>query len=519
MDDNISLELRTNRIFSILKNSYFKFKYAIEFIFALIFSIGIFNLIYYKQYFSFVHGKYLILTVFVAILLFFIICYDIKINYKKIENLFLAIAIPIGLLYIIFLLPTYIPDEQAHLFRAYDISKGVIITNVKIQREFIPSDIRKLESQRINSYNELPEKIYQKTDHNSKTEELFNSAEAYSFIMYIFSSLACLISRVFSLNLYIMVYLARIFNFIFFLIMGYYTIKVLPFGKLVMFVYLLNPVLMQEAMSVSADSFINATTLMFIAYNLHILFTKKKLSKKQKIIYATLVVCISFSKYVYFPLVFITILLFFNKSAEYNKDKFFIVMIIISIILAIICCYIGVLYKDIRSYVIENNINSLEQVKYILRNPINYILTLINTMKEYGKIYVYQFLGYNFVGLNIDGNKMISALYLLLLLASPFLEKNEKSLNLYQKIWCLFMVFGIIILVMTGLYIAWTTVNGNVIQGVQGRYFLPIIILALLCLVKKGKYIEFKYTNFVVLFALCCVNYIGLGSIIKFFIV
>lgn len=513
--EKVDIKLEKKTLFDLFNKCYF----VIEFILSLIFAYGGFKVIYYKKYFSFIHGSYFFVTSFIAILLLVMIIYSIWKNHKVLEKMFLTFAIPIGILYLIFLIPSNVPDEQAHLFRAYDISLGNIITDFEVQREYIPKDVISLERP-IKSYRYLPAKLQENTNHNSQKEELFNSAEGYSFIMYMFSTIACLIGRIFSLNTYVMVYFARLLNYIFFLVLGYYTIKILPFGKLVMFVYMLNPILLQEAMSVSADSFINATVLLFIAYSLYLLYNKEKLKIKNKIIYTLLVICVSFSKYVYFPIVVIALINYFNskKDKEGKREQFYIIMVILAIFLALVSCYIGMQYKDVRSYVIDNNVNSTEQIKYVLKNPIKYIGTIINTIIEKHEIYMYQSLGYNLGLLEIEGVKIISILYLFILLTSPFLEKNKVSLNIYQKILILLIAVGIVVLVFTGLYIGWTTVGDNLIQGVQGRYFIPIGILVLLCLITKNKYIEFKYTNIAIAILLCLVNYVGVISVIKYFI-
>ena len=66
----------------------------------------------------------------------------------------------------------------------------------------------------------------------------------------------------------------RLSNILIYLILGYFTIKCIPFGKLLMFAYLCIPMLIHQASSVSADALINSSTLLFIAYNMKLLFSK-----------------------------------------------------------------------------------------------------------------------------------------------------------------------------------------------------------------------------------------------------
>ena len=52
-----------------------------------------------------------------------------------------------------------------------------------------------------------------------------------------------------------------------------------------MAIYMLLPMIVQQAASLSADAFINAVSLLFIAYNLKLLYQEKDLDLKQKLIY------------------------------------------------------------------------------------------------------------------------------------------------------------------------------------------------------------------------------------------
>ena len=45
-----------------------------------------------------------------------------------------------------------------------------------------------------------------------------------------------------------------------------------------------------------------------------------------------------------------------------------------------------------------------------------------------------------------------------------------------------FIAFSVIILIFTSLYVQWTPFRNPVINGVQGRYFIPILLIILLVL-------------------------------------
>ena len=73
---------------------------------------------------------------------------------------------------------------------------------------------------------------------------------------------------------------------------------------------------------------------------------------------------------------------------------------------------------------------------------------------------------------------LISGFAVILLLSCLRLE-TEKGLKKGQKLWCLAIITGIIGLVILSM-VGHTPINYHAIEGVQGRYFLPILPLALL---------------------------------------
>ena len=67
------------------------------------------------------------------------------------------------------------------------------------------------------------------------------------------------------------------------------------------------------------------------------------------------------------------------------------------------------------------------------------------------------------------------------------------------------------------MYLSWTSVGANVIEGVQGRYFIPIAFLTLLTLVMHNKHIEFKNTNITYFILILLVNINSLYTVYSFF--
>lgn len=510
--------MKREKIISNINDITLKYGCILEFIVSLFLAISMFKFITYKTYYEHISYKNIAIIVISILVILYIMVLNLIKNCKKLEKLFLTFIIPIGLIFLILMIPGFVADEPAHMYRAYDVSNGVIFAEPEEDGSYmvtIPKSLDLNNRDEFNSYKILMDRLNEKADYQN-TEEVWCPAQGYNAVMYIFSSIAFLIGRIFSLNIFITIYLARILNFTFFIILGYYMIKLVPVGKLAFFVYLFNPMLIHQATSVSADSIINTVTLFFIAYTLYLTLGREPISKIKKVIYITLAISVALLKYVYFPLVILSIFLISKKSMK--KDKIgVVILIIISIVLALISFYLGNRYSGPANSEQATNINSVEQVKYILTHPIQYVGVVLNTVFQFGEYYFYGFNGKYLGWINIFVNSVPILLYALILISTVIFEKQKITCTRKQKIWLLLVFLIISALIFTGMYMSCSEVGADGIAGVQGRYFIPIIILVLLTLISKDKYVEYKYSNIVYTLILLFINISVALTIRKFF--
>lgn len=284
-----------------LKKTIFNTRYITEFIVTIIFLFFLTQTIYIKQYMGYFHKLYLIGTAIWICILIINIIYNFIKSDKKIEQIFLNIAIPIGLMYLVFMMPGHVPDETTHFFKAYDVSQGNLITKIDENGDSyidVPKELPLFNHSQVLNYKDFIELAQTKTDYQN-TEKVVSTAQANSFIMYMFSAFGFFVARILNLNIVFGIFLARIFNFIFFLVCAYFAIKKIPFGKLILAIYMLMPMCMQQVTSISADAFINSVLFYYIAYSIYIIFKKEKLEKKEIIIYILLTALSGILKMVY----------------------------------------------------------------------------------------------------------------------------------------------------------------------------------------------------------------------------
>lgn len=481
---------------------YDKIVFILEVVISLVFGINVFMMFCNIQEFNYFSIPRLIVGIFIGILLLALIIWN-TIKYKKnIEKLFLTYIIPVGIMFLILIPIDWVPDEDGHAFKTYDISKGNIITPFGENKEgyiYVPRGL-------MDIYEHIDAMSYGLIHSYLKEEANYYDlvpaqtiAKTYFPINYISGALVFVIGRNLNLNIMLTCYIIRLVNFLLSIIVGYYCIKIVPFGKLIFAIYMSLPMMIQQSASMSADVFVNGITLIFIAYNLKLLYQEKDLSLKQKIIYYALVLNISFCKYAYFPLVFISLLLIKNKNiSKKSRNQLIIISIILAVFAAVGWFIFGQQYVDVRQNIIDRNVQPIEQMKYIIKNPLKYAKVFLCTLKENGGFYINTFIGSSLGLLNIDIPQAYIIIYTTSLAMLPILEKNEESLEKRQK-WLMCGIAVILIaLVITGLYLTWSPLQAEIVSGVQGRYFTPVFILILLAAINKNNkaqvnHLEIKY--------------------------
>ena len=501
-----------------------KTTYIIQYIITLIFSVFLLKLTITKTVSGFFDKAYLIFTVLFGIVMLAFMIYHIKVDGKKVEKMFLNFAFLLGMLYIVFLVPGQVPDEQVHMMKAYEISNGIFVTPIKEDGSSnitMPEDLLKYNHNLMKNYQKVQEELDNNTDYN-KTAEDVSSAQGYSSIMYLIPAAGLFIARTLGLNLITGIYLGKILNLLFFIIMGFFAIKKIPFGKIFASVYLLMPMMLHQAASFSADAFINAIVIYFIAYVLDLLCKEEKISKKELIIYCILSVLLSIAKIAYMPLVGMGVLLFFKKNIS-KKDK--IIFVTLSIILSVSFTAIEYIHANqytsqpqaMKEYSEMVNINSSKQIGEIIQNPVKTAIVFVKDWASNGGMYITDAIGKRLGWLNIEVPVIYILGYFALLICSIFIEKNEKMIKLSSKIWLQAICIGILLLVQLALYISSTPVGANFVGGVQGRYFIPILIVQMLCFAKKDNYIKVKHAETIPVIAASIINILTMYNIYSIF--
>lgn len=503
---------------------FYKIRYITEFLTALIFVFFLAQLLYTKNYEGYFSKLYLLGAGIWFLILAINIIYNFKKSEKQIQRIFLNVAIPLGIMYMIFMIPGHVPDETGHFIKAYDVSLGHIITPQDENGDSsieVPKGLNEFKHTGIVTYKDFVELAEEKTDYQD-TEKVVSTAQGNFSIMYIFSGLAFFIVRILNIGIIWGIMLGRVFNFIFFLILAYLAIKKIPFGKLVYGIYMLMPMNLQQVTSISADAFINSILFYYIAFSIYMIFKKEKLQKKEIILYIILTAIAGIVKMVYILIAGVGFLIVKRKDLK-SKNKIIIILltIIIGGIFTLGTLFVSTMYKVDNEakeiYEKEFNVDSSKQTQTILESPIHAIKAFTTDWYDMQKDYIFMAIGSQLGWLEIKPSETIILAYLILLLIATFSEKNAFEFDGKSKIWLILIFIGITLLVEYSMYTGFTPVGAEFIGGVQGRYYIPIYILLLLCLAKKDNYFKIKNSENKLLAISGVLNLFVLVEILRYF--
>lgn len=453
------------------------------------------------------------LFVATSLILVFLIGYYSSHKFKP-EKLFLSLAIPFGLLYMFCIAPGQVPDEEFHYKMANQVATGNFMKK--------ESTVEYLKV--YGSYEEVKWDL----DNVKSMPEVNSQAGGYSFLLYLGSGLGIFIGKVLGLHIIYSILLGMFMNYLVFLISGYLIIKYLPFGKYMAIVYMLNPMYLQQATSLSGDAIINASSLLLISYVLYIRFKKQNIDTKSLIFLLLLSLFVFNSKFAYFPLIFIMLIIIkYLKDYCIKNKKVFIFLITIFILLmgSSLLLFTGIKQLLFGTSNLHNSINNvilpqseMTKLQYVLTSPTKLIYLIFNTLHNYFDFYVKTFAGGNLLWFTLPTPSYLQSLFYILLIISVFFDNSTKEFKKSEKLFLWLITILNIIVIFIGL-MSHLYPRYLFIQGVQGRYFIPILIIPLLLLnTKKVKINISDSTKKIIISVLICfINIYTLFFILNFF--
>lgn len=446
----------------------------------------------------------------------------------KPEVLFTSMVIIYGLILIVIMSPGANPDEGLHYEQTLQVSNVVMRQEnpYSIDDAYTNYDSWGDHTNVSYSYNRLLRDFNKPFKLAGKSHELDPTIEGLYIGYYIPQLIGLLTMRLMNAPMLQIFYAGRLTNLIFYSICVYIALKNAKSHKLLLGVIATLPIFVQQAASYSYDASVNGFILISISFLLKWLKQDEQISKKDFIIVFITCLLLAPAKVVYglFPLLY-----FFVPYTKFGSKKKKYLMTIALCLPSV--CLIGyqVLLRtwDIVANMLagdSNNVLSLGNsgllfegdtgdkplaklytITYMLENPVETIMIYVRSIRMWISTWFYQSLGRGLAGVTlILPMTVIRVIIVLIVLA--VLQADNFTMSFKMRGVTLGVCVIIAMLVLTTMLTGWTRRDDIYIQGMQGRYFCPL--LPYFFSIFSNKKLKIKYNcEKPVIFTIICIMF------------
>lgn len=402
----------------------------------------------------------------------------------------------VGIVYMCTMPISMVPDESVHLFTAYHTSNMMMRIDENGCKEKRCVMMREEDAQYVHqSYNYTDESIVSllsQIGQKSTNENLVPSGWDTMYgneYLFIPCSLGITIGRLLHLNTVSIFLLGRLFNFVFYVVLSMLAVYLIPFGKLLLFTILTMPMSFQQGMSFSYDVCVNSIAFLSAAIAFKFAYENTKtVNWKRSIPLLLLTFILAKAKghaYITIALLpYIILLMNHIKCSSKNQTK--IILKTVFAVLMVVIVGLGIMMIINNNHLVPYTsvyLSYADAEKYSIAFLINhprYIPRIIfGTLFVYGPYYLTTFVGHLLGWLELE----ISSIYIkieLIILALFVVFSDTKKISSNRRAISIIASLISIVFIFAGLLLAWTPINTVLVQGVQGRYFIPVALPLLL---------------------------------------
>lgn len=442
---------------------------------------------------------------------------------------FISIALPMGLL-----ICTQVPamtgiswDDQIHYKNALNLS---YLTSPEItDEELWMSDMANLMS--LGDDVGIDSVLWRTGDRSSFEDEIdglqLNDIEmgnvqtqyhpdqllSFASLGYVPSAAGLWLGRLLNLPLSTTIIMGRVLNLFSYCLICFWAIKISPVKKVLFTVVSLVPTNIFLASNYSYDPWLTSMILLGTALLLREMWGSKEPLDFSKIVTAMLVMFFGLGvKAVYFPVIGLFFLMPKSKFADASQRRryyLFVVLFGLFVLASFVVPFLfgvgaGTEAGDMRG---GSEVSSSGQLRFILNNPIEYagilerffVGTYFNPSYSSGYLFSFAYLSDSspFLDFGINfSNPAVNLIPVIFLSVIALFDNEDGRAWTYagkgSTLWVAVIYLVTYVLVATALYVSFTPVGHETVNGCQFRYQLPILAPMLALLLNYGKPLGFK---------------------------
>lgn len=431
---------------------------------------------------------------------------------RKVEIYFVVYAVLFGVLYSILLPPFSAPDEDRHYLVAYRLSNAIMMQNINDSAGHLYMRQCDMGERVIYvNHEHFVENLSELFDWgDGESKEVTASNISYNFrgpiTLYFPQALGIVLGKLLRVNYVQLVYCGRFMNLLFFVVLTAIAIKIIPYGKWIIFAICQIPLVMELVTSYSYDALILAMTFLIVACILRFITQKEKLSKKQMAIFAVMCIIYAPLKPVYIPIIAIILIIPNKHIGDLSWRS---ILYKAGVLLAAVMMTVGVykysIYnmKSVLNEKTDKKIVSVQEddwekdpdkeiqisdqtyythpnLNFMMENPFDIFESYAGVMVDSGDELILAAFGKYLSWYDVILPTYV-AIFAMALIYMAFAHENYSiipNMDFVKRCWVVFMIFGTCFAVLLTFYLKVTDPSNKTLLGVQGRYFIPIFAAA-----------------------------------------
>ena len=472
-----------------------------------------FKVIPIKQSYNFLKYEYWIIIIVMLVCILSFLYMLRKQSEVKIEVIFVIFMLFFGSVYLVILPPFSAPDEPRHYATAYHTSN--LLLGIEEDDENYAT-CRACDNENslgvspnADTYRIIANNLFKKSENTENNTKfvLGTIIEKAPLIEHLPQAIGITIARIMNFNYVTSIYLAQLFSLIFYTVIVYFAIKIIPVGKYMLFALSGLPMMLQQAASCSYDIIITGLVYLFIAYVLKFIYSEEQVKIKNIIVMMVMAMMLSPCKLVYCIVPFLVLLI---PKENLKNIRYSIVLKISVPLCGLLVAILSNMNAVSGSTGSTNYIEWAGEEGYTVGYLLNHILETISiffaTYHDKFAFYIGSLIGDNLGWFEISIPIDLTIMSAIIVVLSINNNDEKITVRIRHKLAYSAVFLVVSLLICSSMLLAWTPISYKAIAGVQGRYFLPVIPLLLFCVIDK-KRISNNNSNYIII-GTCLVNFL-----------
>lgn len=411
----------------------------------------------------------------------------------KIWNIVTVMALITGMLYSLMVTPMAAPDEVAHYYTTYRISNKMMGIS---ERDKDHVTMRKDDSE-IEGFSDTPSAMTYMTAWEGMSTPLKDKTlvqvekETVGVLGYFYlpGAIGFTIARILGLGTVPMIYLGRLLNLLAYILLARAALKRIPFGKTLLGVIAVSPMLLHQVSSLNYDALIFGFAYLYIAQCMYLVYQEEHITAKQMLLLLVAGILLAPCKSgAYLPIAFLLLLLPLKKCKDKKQYALYVGGVLAVIVLAAVMNFVvtsaGITGTDgVHTVDWPGVPTETYAISFLWQQPLSFIRMMLRTICANTGNYITSMIGSSMGSSNIFIPSFWVLAYMFLLFAAGTkLRGQEQRVTPWHKVWMCVICAGVFFLIEVAMMIGWTPTYYAQIMGVQGRYFLPVLPLLMLVL-------------------------------------